>query len=188
MINTSRLRTGDILGSLSGGIVPFLIDIFQRKVCRIQGINVPRGTFPTHIGIIRKTSNGVFVIEALMNRGVSVSPYEKYKNIPHNIYRFTKNAFLVTGLPEKKARQKFASEALKFNGAPYDFLGLLEIVLFAFGIKQKLNEESRLFCSELVGCASLKAGLPPFFPKEIVKKALLAPIHIALSELTYSLK
>lgn len=183
-----NVKTGDILGSLSGGIIPFLIDIFQRKVCKVQGVDVPQGTYPTHIGIIRKTSNGVFVIEALMGKGVVVSPYNRYNNIPHNIYRFTDEAFSATGLPEKKARQKFTSEALKFNGAEYDFVGLLQIVLFVFGIKRNINAPERLFCSELCGQAALSAGFPPFFVKARIATAFLCPIHIALSGETFLVK
>ena len=186
-MNWSKVKNGDMFGTFGPGKLSTVIKIFQKIVCRRQGIKVPKGRYPSHVGVIQRTRRDIRFIEALMGSGITVSPFTKYADKDIEIYRFTDLAYT---MPEAKQRKLFVEKMLGFEGAQYDFLGLFGIFFYALGCSFgfSLNDKKRLFCSESMGQAGLSAKFLPFFPRVKIKTAMLCPIHIALSSLTFTLK
>lgn len=192
-MNWSKVRNGDMFGTFGPGKLSVGIKIFQKIVCRRQGIKVPKGKYPSHVGVIQRTRRDIRFIEALMGSGITVSPFSKYADKDIEIYRFTDLAYT---MPEAKQRKLFVEKMLGFEGAEYDFLGLLGIFLYALGLPfgVSFNDNKRLYCSESLGQAALAAAYLPFFPlakmrgDEKVPIGLFCPIHIPLSSLTFTLK
>ena len=104
----------------------------------------------THVGIITVESDGIYVLEAKSESGVTMTPLQKFLDSSATIEGRPAAAIARITLPERRELVTRAiGEAKKYLGQPYD--------------DSFLPHNGKMYCSELVWECYLTGRLPQFW-------------------------